>query len=222
MKKFETKIVAIVAVLAGAFWCYGFLVVPIVGAVGRLEFPEALALLFLPILAGPGLFSLIYGFKLLRNPGNTKITRSIGSVIFMIAFGTMSMVNDSLKAIAGADGDFVWTKIVELAFTSVGIALYIPIANHVRRSAGISVNGIEGLFSKLFIFFVSFQVWGTLLSLFMLFDERKFDSSPGIEFLGVLAAILAPLLVAGFVYEKMGKMAGLIPRSAKPVEPKHA
>ena len=205
--------------LIGSAWCLSMLVDLLPNAKTQADYPFGHPIVALLVLSIPGLICFVYGFQLHRNTTDTNIVHAVGAVIF-IAVLTLPVGYEWITGERFVTKDYFALKILLLIM--IAMPIYVLIANKVRRSAGIPVNGLVGLFSKPFIFLLAFQVWVTLTKLFQsLIPFEKYDD---LAYTSILAIpmIVVPFLAAGFVYDKLCAAAGLAHNPFKHSGPKHA
>ncbi|NUM52316.1 MAG: hypothetical protein HUU46_01610 [Candidatus Hydrogenedentes bacterium] len=220
MKMSKAQIVGVVAILIGAWWSFATLVMPMVTDINKdLAISAANALVLMPILAAPGLMAFVYGFKVLRHPINTNITRAIGSTLFVVTVLTIVLVDDYFESLVGTE---VSTEILILIATSLSIQTYILVATKVRRSACIPIDGLTGLFSMPFLFFVAVIVWvSTFLIIGEIVPQRAGGHGTYLETAIIVAQVIASLIIPALIFWKLGRSSGHFKKPYIPSELHH-
>ncbi|NUM52314.1 MAG: hypothetical protein HUU46_01600 [Candidatus Hydrogenedentes bacterium] len=223
MKLSKPQIMGIVATLAGALWTFVFVVTPLYSFVMR---PELDAILALYMMLGPGwlgILSLYYGFKVYRNIDNTTITRSIGFVLLLLALCAAIQINAYRRSYFGEGNG---SLSVLLAVSGLAIVVYVVIANNIRRSVGIQVKSLEGLFTKKFLVVFCVQLFFGTSELIQLCLPAKLRLDVDVDRYVVALYMgfgqVLPFVIAYKVYRYMLTKAGLAENTFESVEVKHA
>jgi hypothetical protein len=219
MRISKTNIAAIGSMLIGIVWCLSMLAEQLLRARTQAEIPFGIPIVASLVISIPGLICLVLGFKLQRKTTDANIVRALGAVTFIGAL-TLPVGYEWISGERFVTKDNFALK--TLLLIVVATPVYVLIANNIRRSVGIPVHKLEGLFSKPFIFLIALQVWVAMMDLFQLLEPFEQHENLGYTLTLFLAAIAVPLLTAGFVYDKLCKAAGLIQKPFKHSGPKHA
>lgn len=205
--------------LIGAVWCLSMLAEQLLEARAQADVPFGNPIVASLVISIPGLICLWLGFKLLRKTTDANIVRALGAVTFIGAL-TLPVGYEWVSGERFVTKDNFALKILLLIV--IAVPIYVLFANNVRRSAGIPVNGLVGLFSKPFIFLLAFQVWVTLTKLLQ--SLTPFEKYNDLAYTSILAIpmIVVPLVAAGFVYDRLCAAAGLVQKPYNHSGPKHA
>ncbi|MEK7529899.1 MAG: hypothetical protein AAB570_03160, partial [Patescibacteria group bacterium] len=155
MKISASKCVGAAAFLIGSVWVWGSLIEPVYGALARgdMTVPELVSgLTVFSLLSCPGLFSMFYGFAVIREANKTNIARSIGFLLSCLVLIVSGSVAGLVSSFIGQDTAF---SVSLMIFSFVAMPIYAWSSLIVARREDIPVNGVRDFIGKPNIFILA-------------------------------------------------------------------
>lgn len=209
MKISLTKCIGALAAVVGAAWVWTCFFRPMFRSIGDGDIHGiAFGLSMGTVLSIPGIFGLVYGFKLIREPNKVNITRTIGSLLCFVVMWGSSEVSEIWESSSSTVYGFM-LPILSLALMPV----YVWVAKAVMHRERLFADGLHDFFGKPFIVLFALGVYSSVQRAFDFFGPTDFLKRPDEPY--AMLWFLMPIIVGCVVYKIFSGVVGLEPHGVR-------
>ncbi len=209
------KIVAAIAILIGGGWLSFSIIIPVYELIINFNPGDLIVMfVFLPLVSLPGAIALYYGVRLLKEKNEFNIKRTVGTLIFCIAFMIYLVIGTHIEKMVQEQGlSFlrIYHVLFVFMFSLTVIPVYVFISRYVLIKEGFSPKRNEYV-SKGMLMIVSTVIWGScsgLVDAFSPIIEGYFNIK---EFHWEMTMFFGPVIFAWIYYLTAKKLLGLSSR----------